>query len=234
MSSGADQLVFWAFLCVILIVPWIMARAPGGGRQPGPGPASGTEPGSRFTSDREKRLWIYTLIVMLAIYSTLSPAQRVAAELRERGLLGVSSAAAMVVVALIIGVHWVKTRPGRREIGAGIGVAAIYLTTIIRLPVPEARSHLFEYGLVALLIDQALTERVRNGRPVPVPPLLAVGATAALGWIDEGIQALLPNRVYDLADVGLNAAFAVAAIASSLVMRWARSLDVLNRMRGFR
>jgi hypothetical protein len=30
--------------------------------------------------------------------------------------------------------------------------------------------------------------------------------TATAGWLDEGIQYLLPNRWYDLADVALNAA----------------------------
>ena len=57
---------------------------------------------------------------------------------------------------------------------------------MVRMPVPESHSHLFEYGLVAMLIDQALTERRSNSRRVPVPPLLALVATAGLGWIDEG------------------------------------------------
>ena len=171
---------------------------------------------------------------MIAIYSTLSPAQELAAVLRERGLLGVSSGAVMLVVGLVIAVHWAKTRPGLIEVTAGLGVLAAYLATMVRLPVPEARSHLFEYGLVAMLIDQALTERRRNGRRVPVPPLLALVATALLGWIDEGIQAFLPNRVYDIVDVGQNAGFAALAITSSLVMRLARSLDILGRIRWLR
>lgn len=226
------QLFFWAFLFVILIVPWMMARGPSGRappltEDPSPGPA----PGSRFTSERERRLWLYTLAVMLAIYATLSPAQELAVVLRERGLLAVSSGAVMLVVGTVIAVHWAKTRPGRLEVGAGLGVAAIYLTTLVRLPVPEARSHLFEYGLVAMLIHQALTERQQNGRRVPVPPLLALVATAVLGWLDEGIQFFLPNRVYDLMDVGLNAAFALMAITSSLFMTWARSWDILSRIR---
>jgi VanZ family protein len=226
------QLFFWAFLFVILIVPWMMARAASGRAPPlteDPSPAAASR--SAFTSDRERRLWLYTLAVLLAIYSTLSPAQELAAALRERGLLVVSSGAVMLLVGLVIAVHWAKTRPGRLEVGAGLGVAAIYLTTMVRMPVPEARSHLFEYGLVAMLIYQALTERQRNGRRVPMPPLLAFVATAGLGWFDEGIQALLPNRVYDLVDVGLNAAFALMAITSSLFMSWARRWDILSRIR---
>lgn len=226
------QIGFWAMLFVLVVVPWMLARRPSGRAPPLPeATSSAAASGSLFTSDRERRLWLYILAVMLAIYSTLSPAQKLAAALRERGLLGVSSGAVMLVVGIVIAVHWAKSRPGRLEVVAGLGVVAAYLATMVRLPVPEARSHLFEYGLVAMLIDQALTERRRNGRRVPVPPLLALVATAGLGWIDEGIQAFLPNRVYDLVDVGQNAGFALLAIVSSLFMRFARSLDILGRIR---
>ena len=228
----AGQIFVWAMIFILLVVPWMMARRPSGRAPPlTETTSSATASGSRFTSDRERRLWLYTVAVMIAIYSTLSPARELAAALRERGLLGVSSGAVMLVVGMVIAVNWAKTRPGRIEVAAGLGVAAAYLATMVRMPVPESHSHLFEYGLVAMLIDQALTERRSNSRRVPVPPLLALVATAGLGWIDEGIQAFLPNRVYDLVDVGQNAAFALMAITSSLFMRWARSLDILGPIR---
>ena len=63
------------------------------------------------------------------------------------------------------------------------------------------RTHLFEYGIVAVLIYQALSERAGNGRRVRAPALLALVATILLGWLDEGLQALIPNRVYDNFDV---------------------------------
>ena len=226
-----QQLVFYAFLIVILIVPWIMARGPKDRAPPvAVGASVGAVSESLFTSDRERRLWLWALVVVVTIYATLSPAQELAAALRERNLLRVTSGAVLLLVAVVIAVHWAKTRPGRREIGVGIGVVAVYLTLLIRLPVPEARSHLFEYGLVAMLIYHALAERRRNGRRVPVPAVLAAVATALLGWIDEGIQAFLPNRVYDLVDVGLNAIFGLVAILASVVMGWARNLDLLKRL----
>ena len=64
---------------------------------------------------------------------------------------------------------------------------------------------------------------------VAIPSLLAAVATALLGWVDEGIQWLLPNRVYDLVDVGLNAAFGLIAIVASLFVGLARKLDILKR-----
>ena len=77
----------------------------------------------------------------------------------------------------------------------------------------EERTHLFEYGIVAVLIYQALSERARNGRRVRAPAVLALVATVALGWIDEGLQALIPNRVYDNFDVVRNSVAAMIGIA---------------------
>ena len=95
-----------------------------------------------FTSDREQRLWLCTLAVVVAIYSTLGPAGTLVAYLRERNLLRVSVALVLFLVAEAIAGKWVKRRPGRGEIGV---------------------------------------------------------------VLDESFQASLPNRVYDIRDVGFNA-----------------------------
>lgn len=230
---GLDaQLGFYAMLIVMLIVPWIMARGPKDRAPPVAGSdAVGARSESLFSSDKERRLWVWALVVMVTIYATLSPAQELAAALRERNLLRVTSGAVLLLVAVVIAVQWAKTRPGRREIGVGIGVLAVYLALLIRLPIPEARSHLFEYGLVSILIYHALIERRQNGCRVPVPALLAIVAITLLGWLDEGIQAFLPNRVYDLVDVWLNAVFGSTAVLASVFMGWARKFDILKRIR---
>ena len=84
----------------------------------------------------------------------------------------------------------------------------------------EERTHLFEYGIVAVLIYQALSERAGNGRRVPAPALLALVATVALGWVDEGLQALIPNRVYDNFDVVRNTVAALIGIGGSVAVGW--------------
>ncbi len=232
LDGAAGQVIFYAFLIVMLVVPWLMARsASDGGSRPAERDTATARPGSRFTSDRERRLWLWTLAVLIAIYSTLGPMAELAAALRERNLLRVSSTAVLLLVVAFFAVPWVKNRPGRFEIGAAIGVTTVYLATLIRMPVPEARSHMFEYGLLAILIYQALTERRQNGREIPVPAVIAVVATTLLGWLDEGIQAFLPNRVYDLLDVGFDAAAALTAIVATLFMSWARRLDLFKRNR---
>jgi hypothetical protein len=174
---------------------------------------------SLFTSDRERRLWLWTLAVVVAIYSTLGPAQMLVAALRERNLLRVSLATVLLLVGAVIVWRWVKKRPGWREIGVALGVTAVYLFAWFRVETLEERTHLIEYSLVAILIHQSLIERQRQGRRVPSPAALALAVTVLLGLLDECIQAILPNRVFDLVDVGFNA---LAALMASLALARAR------------
>ena len=180
-------------------------------------------PTSRFTSDRERRLWFCALAVVVAIYSTLGLAGSLAEVLREHHLLPAAFFFLMfLTVAAIVG-SGLKTRPGRREIWVGLGVMAVYGMLVIRMGVSlEERTHLFEYGIVSVLIYQALSERSENGRRVPVPAVLALVVTALLGWIDEGIQAVLPDRVYDNFDVFSNVIAALIGIGGSVVIGWGR------------
>jgi len=179
---------------------------------------------SLFSSNRERRLWIWTLVVIVAIYTTLGFAGTLAVYLRSQNLLNESFFLAFLIVVATIVVSGLKQRPGRYEIWVGLGIIAVYVTMMFRLFVsPEERTHLFEYGLVAALIYHALTERASNGRKVPAPALLAVVVTTLLGWIDEGIQAILPNRVYDLIDVGFNALAGLMGIIAILTLKYTRT-----------
>jgi hypothetical protein len=173
---------------------------------------------SRFTSDRERRLWLWTLAVLVAIYATLGPARTLVDALRERNLLRVAFAVVVLLVIVIIVAQWVKKRPAWREIGVMLGVGLAYWVAFLRIENPAERTHLIEYGIVAALIHQALLERVRNGRPVPWPAALTVGVTALLGLLDEGIQAVLPSRVFDWADVFFNALAGFMVIVARLAL----------------
>lgn len=175
-----------------------------------------------FTSRREARAWLWLAAVLVAIWASLSKAGRLAALLREEGLLGPVFVVAFLVLAVAVAGFGLR-RPGRAEIVVWVGVAAVYTLTAVRLFVAaEERTHLVEYGLVAVLIHEALSERVRNGGSVRSPALVAVLATAALGWLDEGIQWLLPTRVYDIRDVGFNALAGLMAVSARVALAWAR------------
>lgn len=171
-----------------------------------------------FTSRREQRLWLWTAVVLVAIYSTLGPARTLVDALRERNLLGISFAFLVLLVAAVIVSQWAKKRPGWREIGVALGIALAYWMTFLRIENPAERTHLIEYGIVAALIHQALQERARNGRPVPGPAALTVGVTALLGLLDEGIQAVLPDRVFDWIDVVFNALAGLMVIVARLAL----------------
>ncbi len=173
---------------------------------------------SLFISHRERRLWFWTLAVMVAIYSTLGPARMLVDALRERNLLRVSFAVVVLLVVVAIVGQWVKRRPSWSEIGVALGVALAYLVAFLRMGSPEERTHLIEYGIVAALIHQALLERVRHGRRVPAPAALTVGVTALLGSLDEGIQAMLPSRVFDVRDIGFNALAGFMVVVARLAL----------------
>ncbi len=186
---------------------------------------------SPFTSDRERRLWLWALAVIVAIYSTLGLAGALAEVLREHRLLPPLFFFLMfLTVAAIVG-SGLKRRPGRRDVWIALGVTAVYGMAALRMGVtPEERTHLMEYSIVAVLIYQALRERVSNDRRVPVPALLALVVTVLVGWLDEGIQAVLPNRVYDNFDVFSNAVAATIGIVTSVVVAWLNA--ALDRRRG--
>ena len=179
---------------------------------------------SLFASKRERRLWLWTLAVLVAIYSTLGLARTLAGILREEGLLTNAFWLSLLLMASAIIFQGLKRRPGGAEIGVALGIAGAYLLVFIRMAVPEERTHLMEYTVVALLIYEALTERASQGRRVPVPALLAIGATALLGVLDEGIQAVLPSRVFDPIDILFNALAGLMAVLASVALAWARRL----------
>ena len=179
---------------------------------------------SLFSSNRERRLWLWTLAVVVAIYSTLGLASTLAGVLRDRGMLAPVVFLCLILVGATILTQGLKTRPGGVEIAVMLGIAATYLLMFARMAAPEERTHLMEYGVVAVFIYEALTERASQGRRVPVPALLAILVTSLLGVLDECIQALLPSRVFDPIDMLFNFLAGVMAVAASAALGWARRI----------
>ena len=142
--------------------------------------------------------------------------------LRDRGLLEGTFIFALLLATIAVIALGLSTKARPIEIAVAIGIASVYLMVLTRVALPEERTHLFEYGVLGALIYLALLERRSQGRRVPVPALLAMGLTAALGWLDESIQYLIPSRFYDIQDVGFNALAGFMAVLAVAALSWAR------------
>ena len=176
---------------------------------------------------REKSLWLRVAALVALIYSTLYVVRGPIDLLRQRGLLRPTVALVFLLAALWIAAIVWRRRPGRRELLVLAIFALPFAWFLWALERPEERLHLLEYGLLGGLIYLALLERTGCGgdssRPVALwVPVAAVLLTALLGWLDEGIQYLLPNRFYDLRDVGLNAVAALLAVGAMYAVGVAR------------
>ena len=203
--SGA--LAVFLLFSIMVLVPWLITFPPAEKQQ---------------NFDAEKLYWRWTAIVIATIYLTLGPAQVVAQFLREQNLLRITIIASMLFFGSFLFRKWMLNRPGFAEVGLVLGIVSVYLMTWLRFGNWESRTHLFEYGLVSLLIYQALLAGKTKGRNIPFPAVLAILLTAIIGWADEGIQYLLPNRVYDLVDVGFNALAGGMAVLSTMLISWIR------------
>lgn len=188
-------------------------------------------PRNLFSSPRERLLWASTLALIVAILATLGIAGALADAFRDTGADAGLFLLGMVLVGGAILAGGLRARPRGVEIGVALGIIAVYFMAFARMTFAE-RSHLIEYGVVASLVYAALSERSANGRPVPLVPVLAVMATALVGAVDEGVQKLIPSRVFDPLDILFNTLAAAMAVASCVALGLARQwADTRREMR---
>ena len=166
---------------------------------------------------RDHRLLAALAITIGLIYSTLGIAGRFAGELGSRslldGLFGVGFlfiGAVVLVLAIVRSSRW-------REAAAIAAVGTVGLLTYLRIGIPEERTHLIEYGVVALLIHEFTIER---GHSHPARSALVVGVLA--GVVDELLQAAIPSRVFDWRDIGFNTIAVTLTIGGRVLIARAR------------
>jgi len=153
---------------------------------------------------RRVRAWSLAAFYIGFVYSTIPVMPQVWGTLREYTQGTVRYLGIVLIAAFCLGVvYWVVRRFGARHWGPYlalglIGVAYAYmLAAYARFP--AERLHLVEYGLVAYLLYRALkldTERAYA---------LSFILTVLVGAGDECIQWFLPQRVFELKDIQLNA-----------------------------
>ncbi|NNL15075.1 MAG: VanZ family protein [Flavobacteriaceae bacterium] len=174
-----------------------------------------------FTSIREKRLWLWSLAITITIYSTLFFGQPLATLFEDQNVRAVIFVLVMVLIGTAIMLYSIKTQPSNTEIAVILGVVAVYIMFILRLGMPE-RSHLMEYSVLAILIHNAIVERLKGGRQIHFPTAFAFLMAFLIGVIDECIQLFIPDRVFDPEDIIFNALAVAMAIGSNVLFSWAR------------
>ncbi len=121
--------------------------------------------------------------------------------LRTRGWLTASVGSAFVLGVVALGVS-LRSRPKRMAL---LCLGAVVLGAATQLwPRVEERVHVLQYVVLGALCLRVV-ER----------PWRALALVAALGWLEEGVQYLVPHRVYDNADVALNAASGAVGVLAT-------------------
>lgn len=168
-----------------------------------------------FTSNRERRLWIWASVVFVAIYATLFLGGRFISLMVESRAIEQSTFYLFLLLIMSFVISGWKKTAKRSEYWIYAGVFAVLGMAFLRMDLSVAeRSHMFEYGLLAILIYHALLERKRNGVKLNIPALIAILIAGSIGLLDEFIQYFIPYRVFDIIDIAFNylaSAFGVLA-----------------------
>lgn len=169
---------------------------------------------------RATGLWLLALAWLGAIYSTLYVARTVAELLRTNNLLRLTVWTTIALSGVAVLVWAVRARLGPRGWGVLALGAAAFLWAVSGVSPAEVKLHFVEYGVLGGLFYGAL----RSGR-TRWAALPAVILTGLAGWLDEGIQYLLPNRVYDLQDVAINTVAGAISILALILLDWTRRVE---------
>ncbi len=175
-----------------------------------------------FTSTREKHLWIYALIVLFAIISTLVFKFPFAIIDHNQGIAIIFFWISFILIGITTLVHGLRSQPNTTEIVIWLGIIAVYLLLFVRLGYAE-RTHLMEYSVLAVFIHNALIERVNPEVQVLKTALRAFLLTLLIGVLDEFVQIFLPSRVFDPLDMLFNGLAAIMTIGGSMILQWAKN-----------
>ncbi len=155
----------------------------------------------------DMKLWLWVLLCSILIYLTI-PLARVLQKYvyASVGKEFFTYAVLFVIIGgltalLYVLIYKFKVRSVSQYVWLCV-CGSIYVFLAIRLRQhPEEAVHLLEYGLLSYLVFKALSHRVRDWTVY----ISAAGLTALIGTGDEFIQWLVPTRVWDYRDVGINA-----------------------------
>jgi VanZ family protein len=154
---------------------------------------------------REWLSWLLVAAWSLVIFATIPLARAIQRSVREAfGEEAFLYAVLVAILAAFLATLRHLRALGRISPARGawlVGVAAVYAGyafTLRRAPVEAV--HFLQYGVLGVLAFRALTHRMRD----PGIYLAAALVGGIVGILDEAIQWLTPQRVWDLRDVWFN------------------------------
>jgi hypothetical protein len=183
----------------------------------------GGSPASRRSSGRSSRSsWLLFSLCLAAIYASLPFVRGVVIALRSQHLLSLAVTLMFFVAGVAVAYYVVfDVRLSDRVAFFALALLAGAVgSLILGLSIPEERVHFLEYGLLAVLARHALSGHMGPRRQY----FLALTITTAAGLVDELLQGVIPDRVFDWRDVAINGVAALLALAGDEVLhnrlRW--------------
>lgn len=174
-----------------------------------------------FTSARERKFWRWALLVTTAIYASLFLGNPLAHLVEDQNIAAIFFLLGMAVVGGAILFHSLETRPGKIELAVAFGFLAVFIMFFLRLGLAE-RSHVIEYSILAILVDKAIHERADQAKNITWPSVMAWLISFMIGVVDECVQILIPDRVFDPTDIVFNGIAVTLAIAPKILIQWVR------------
>ncbi len=150
-------------------------------------------------------VWSLTGCYVTFIYSTLYIMRPILNFLKATlgGYLNLSVIIAFLMLLSFILVYIIKNRAnyGISQYLWFAFISCLYGLILYIVDVPEEQVHFIEYGILSGLIYIALTHDIHNNVYVY---FLSIHIVFAFGAVDEVIQWILPNRVFDIRDILIN------------------------------
>jgi len=170
----------------------------------------------------ENFYWTWSGIIVVLILSTLFLDRETLVEIQVSGLNVTLFLTGMVLVGLAVLSHGLR-RPGSSLIWFIVfGLMAVYAMIFFRYLVAAERSHLIEFSVLTLFLYEGFQKRREQNHDWIRPGWMAFATATLIGIIDESLQLLVPNRVFDWNDMVFNSMAAAFAVFSSTLFTWVK------------
>lgn len=171
------------------------------------------------------KAWCWMLGYIVLVYSTIPVFPRIWDGLRQHtgdpirhlGTIAVVSGGIWATHRLYRRLGWQQWRP-YLVLALLLGAYGVLLVRFGQFP--AERLHLLEYGLMGTILHRALTaQRPADRRSDWTAYVIAWVGAIVIGFGDETIQWVLPQRFFELKDVGLNAISAALGLGLMRLVR---------------